>query len=281
MFHGWRKIIGYIAVLYIAIWIGLEIWFMRPATLHQFLGSAKYLFHPSVYRFHGTVIGYCLEVLRILLFIVVPVALGVGIISAFRSRKLDLKWKILVGGLISTIVLEGFLITQINELLVDGGDQYSFDDFGTYIMAHGSWTSDAEQGALVQRTRIECFHDWNQCIETTAALLESEGGGHLGMRVGLLDRLRNKLLELLDLGYQNYGYLDLVTTLWKVQDWGADAIQLESQDAICTITTLNIDRKNKTVTSTRTTKEPKPNGCEGVSDQPFFFQLGDSRTAQL
>ena len=126
---------------------------------------------------------------------------------------------------------------------------FSFTDLGDdprtgLITIKGTWTSDTKLGMPLQTTSIECWQRFNHCFETTAIIQ-----GNV-MRV--------------------------ITEYWEIEDWGKDEIRLkENSSATCVNYNMIIDRKNQTVTNVRSTKKPKPEGCEGIQDEPIYLHLTD------
>ncbi len=117
------------------------------------------------------------------------------------------------------------------------------DDFG-YITAEGSWVSDTKLASSVQTTRLDCWRDKGYCIDSTAQI--------------------------------NGDFLRVDNTYCQIKSWTPDEITFEDNDtALCTAYSLHVDRKNKTVTSVRSTKSPKPKGCEGIQEEPIFLHLAD------
>jgi len=126
---------------------------------------------------------------------------------------------------------------------------YSFTDGGNFIIAKGSWLSDTKLSDQAQTVQIHCQQEWGYCIETIASI------GHAGGNM-----------------------LTIWTEFWRIKEWGEDKISFrENNSAMCVNYNYSIDRKNQTITSTRTTKLPKI-GCEEISEAPIFSHLGDQNS---
>ncbi len=127
---------------------------------------------------------------------------------------------------------------------------FSFTDLGDdprigLITIKGSWTSDTKLGQPLQTTTIECWQRFNRCFETTAQI-----------------------------GFGNV--LNVFTEYWEIEDWSKDEIKLKEHGSFaCVNYNMVIDRKNKTVISIRSTKTPKPDGCEDIQDEPIYLHLTD------
>ncbi len=185
--------------------------------------------------------------LWLLPFIIVPLMGIVGVVAALWSKKLLLRWKTLIVTLAGIVVLEGFLIKLAGEQPPTLGG-YSFYDYGDHLSLAGSWISDTEIDTR-QTTKLDCWQQWSYCVEATAAI-----------RTYLGD------------------FLSLDTTYWPIREWRQDAILVEDNgSAACTSYSMYIDRENKTATMTRTTKKPKPDNCEGISDDPIFMHLAEQK----
>ena len=181
-------------------------------------------------------------------FIGLPFAAGsillvVGILVAIFSRALPLKWRTLVAVLL-IIILGGAWISRKAQREAVSLGFYSFYDVDDYVAVEGTWTSDTKLAAPLQVTKLDCWRQWNHCIEATAQILGSN--------------------------------LSVNTTYWEVNDWKAEEIALkDNNSSLCKVETLRIDRKNKVVTATNTPKQPKPDSCVGLSDDPIVSHLVD------
>ncbi len=177
-------------------------------------------------------------------FAILPLALLVGIITSFASKKLALKWKILVAGLIAVCLLEAWIINFAQKQPVSLGSFNFYDDGNGYVTTEGTWSSDTKLADPLQVTKIDCWRNWNYCIESNA-------------------RVSN-------------GYLNVNTDYWEIADWGQDAITIKDRGtALCVNESLRLDRKNKVVTFARATKNPKPDSCAGIQDEPIVMHLAD------
>jgi len=181
--------------------------------------------------------------LIVLPFLVIPLLVIVGSCAALLSKKLSLKWKILTGALIATIFVEGWLIKFSHSQPVSLG-MFNFYDSGDYVSAEGTWTSDTKLATPLQVTKLDCWQNWNHCIEATAEVF----GGSLSVR----------------------------TSYWEIENWGQDELTFkENTNPVCVNERFRIDRKNKVVTYTRATKQPKPDNCSDISDEPIVSYLTD------
>lgn len=181
-------------------------------------------------------------------FIIIPILVITGIGTAFLSKKLFLKWKILLGALITVILIEGWVIGYHSKHPVSLGT-FLFYDAGNYVTAEGTWTSDTKLDPL-QVSKLNCWQDRNQCIEATADV----SGGFLSVRM----------------------------SYWDVENWGQDEITFrEITSAMCVNERYRIDRKNKIISYTRATKQPKPDSCAGIQDEPIVSYLTDGIKLQF
>ena len=157
--------------------------------------------------------------------------------------------KIIIPILILIILAEGYALNYFTNHPVNLG-MFSFTDLGDdprigLITIKGTWTSDTKLGQPLQTTSIECWQRYNNCIETTAQI----GSGNV---------------------------LNVFTEYWEIEDWGKDEIRLKEHSSFtCVNYNMTIDRKNKTVVSVRSTKNPKPDGCEAFQDEPIYLHLTD------
>lgn len=127
---------------------------------------------------------------------------------------------------------------------------YYFTDGGDFIIAKGSWLSDTKLSDKAQTVQIHCQQDWGYCIETIASI------GHVGGNL-----------------------LSIWTEFWKIKEWNEDKILFyENSTATCVNYNYSVDRKNQTITNTRTTKLPKGKFCEDISEEPIFQHLGNPNT---
>ncbi len=125
--------------------------------------------------------------------------------------------------------------------------QYVFhgDQWDKAIQVQGTWaresgpTSDA-----VQTSKIYCFREQKQCIESTAVLL-----------------------------VENAPILDVMTHVYAIKEWNDEQLVSEPYDGeSCTISILRIHRKNNTVT--RFAAYQKGDGiCEKVNTEDVQFRL--------
>lgn len=185
--------------------------------------------------------------LWLLPFLAAPLLLLAGAVLALLNKALAFRWKLLVAGLVGIGVVEALMIHHANKRAVQYLDSYNFYDSGDHVSATGTWTSQTKLAAPIQTSHIDCWREWNHCIHATASIL--------------------------------MGGLNVDMTYWEAKDWGKDAIVLVDSQAVfgCTTTNMQINRKNKTVTMTKTRIEPKPDDCPGIPDDvyPIFTQLVD------
>jgi hypothetical protein len=176
-------------------------------------------------------------------FVAVLVLLIAGIIIALFSRRLGLKWRALVIALIAIILGEAWFIRNAAKHPVSLGI-YNFYDGGNYISAQGTWTSNIKLAAPLQVTKLDCWRQWNHCIEATAQILD--------------------------------GYLHVNTSYWEIRNWGAEELTFKDNDlSLCKVESLRVDRKSKIVTATNAPKRPKPDSCIGLGDDPIVSHLVD------
>lgn len=158
---------------------------------------------------------------------------------------MKLSSKIILFGTICIVV--AILYTKLETASPVGLPPYSFTDGDNFIIAKGSWLSDTKLSDKASTVQVHCQADWGYCVETIAAI------GHAGGNM-----------------------LTIWTEYWKIKEWGADKILLyENSSATCVNYNYSIDRKNQTITSSRTTKLPRGKYCEDISDAPIFLHLGD------
>jgi len=157
--------------------------------------------------------------------------------------------KYVVPFLIVLAFILGFILSYNNKYPVGLG-LFSFTDLGDdpaigLIGIEGTWVSDTKLARPIQTTSIDCWKKYALCIETTAEVTKD----------------RQLILD---------------TTYWDIAGWSKDKILVkDNETALCTNYTLNIDRKNKIVTSVRSTKKPKSRNCEWIQDEPIFMRLSD------
>ncbi|HET8562305.1 MAG TPA: hypothetical protein VFM35_00400 [Candidatus Binatia bacterium] len=176
-----------------------------------------------------------------LLLVSILVLLVVGVFVAVSSRRLQVKWRALVIALIIVLVGEGWFMKSAEKHPVSLG-LYKFDDASSYISVQGTWTSDTKLAAPLQSTKLDCWRQWNHCIEATAQILN--------------------------------GRLVVGTTYWEIKDWQANELTFHDRDSsLCKIESLRVDRKSKIVTYTTAPKQPKPDSCRGFEDAPIVSHL--------
>lgn len=204
--------------------------FPKPNTLRVFL---RHLLNKDTMGF----------VLMALPFIGIPLLIVVGVVLAFLSKTLAMKWKVLLVSLIAVGLFEAWLIKLAEKHPVSLGT-FSFYDNGDYVTAEGTWTSDTETANPLQISKLDCWQNWGYCIEANG-------------------RISN-------------GYLRVYTDYWQVTDWGQDVLTIKDREsALCVNEGLRVDRKNKVVTFVRATKQPKPDSCADISDEPIVMHLAD------
>jgi len=175
-------------------------------------------------------------------FMFLPYLFVVRTVDAISARGPALRWDVLVGALIVVAVLEGVMMRPLwsQPVALSG---YHFLDTDSYVAVSGKWTSNMPLASQEQVTQLECWREWNHCIEATASV------------------------------YSNG--LNVNTTYWQIADWGEGVIVAKDRETACAVTTLIIDRKKEIVVSTRATKKPKPRGCGHVSEGPMVLRLTD------
>lgn len=176
------------------------------------------------------------------------VLLVAGITIGVFSRSLSLKWRALVIVLVAIILGESWFIRDAAKRPVSLG-LYHFYDGGDYISVDGTWTSDIKFAAPFQVTKLDCWRQWNHCIEATAQILN--------------------------------GGLFVDTSYWEIKDWQAEEITFKDhKSSVCKIESLRVDRKGKIVTATSVLKQPKPDSCRGFEEDPVVSHLVDGYKLQ-
>ena len=207
---------------------------------------------PNIWRvflrqlFSKTSMGFALAALP---FIGIPLLVVAGVVLALFSKTLAKRWKAVVVSLIAVAFFEAWLIRLVYKRPVSLGT-FSFYDNGSYVTAEGTWTSDTDVADPLQISKLDCWQNWGYCIEANA-------------------RVSN-------------GYLRVYTDYWEVADWGQDVLTIKDREsALCVNESLRIDRKNKVATFTRATKQPKPDSCADISDEPIVMHLADGIRVQF
>ena len=210
--------------------------FPKPSVIRVFW---RYLFSRDSLLFTFTIFP----------FVAIPILIIFGIIAGIISKNLMFRWKILFVVLVLVVIFEGWLISVAQKQPVSLGTYHFFDN-GDFVSAEGTWTSDTKLGIPLQTTKLDCWQNWNHCIESTAEVFN--------------------------------GYLSVRTSYWEVENWGQNEIIFkENNIPACVNERLHIDRKNKIVTYTRATKQPKPDDCAGISDEPIICYLADGIKVQM
>lgn len=177
-------------------------------------------------------------------FFMLPLAFIFWVFASFFSKKLAIKWKAMVAGLIAVGLLEAWVINFAQKQPVSLGTFSFYDDGKGYITTEGTWSSDTNLADPIQISKLDCWKNWNYCIESNA-------------------RVSN-------------GVLQLYTDYWEIAEWGENALTIKDRSsALCVNESLRIDRKNKVVTFARATKQPKPDSCAGIQDEPIVMHLAD------
>ena len=241
----------------------LQRWYQQTATDAERYPLEKFVFAPGVetyYRdlrqsgfpkpstwrvFRANVLnGYAV----LIVLIGLPIVGGLlwflaGIVIAVFSRRLSVKWRVLIIGLVAIILGEAWLIKNTQRHPVSLG-LFTFYDGGDYISVEGTWTSNVKLAGPLQVTRLDCWHQWNHCIEATGRIL----GGQLSVN----------------------------TNYWEVTNWGANELTFKDNgSSICRIEKLHVDRKSEIVTYTSASKRPKPDSCKSFEDEPIISHLVD------
>lgn len=196
-------------------------------------------------------------IVAVLIF--VPILILLKAVSAFFSKQLFWGWKLTIGGLLALVCLQAVGIFYTTKYPVSLGSYNFYDqvetlgaDYDNYVQIKGTWISDTKLSAPLQTTELDCWRDNVHCIEMTAYV-----------------------------GFAGGNHLSVAPTYWDIEYWGPDEIRVkDNETALCTTYRLRIDRKNKTVTNIRTTKQPKPKGCDGIQDEPIVMHLGDGYKLQ-
>ena len=103
--------------------------------------------------------------------------------------------------------------------------------------------------ATEQVTRLDCWRQWNQCIEATAQILD--------------------------------GQLLVSTEYWEIKNWQPDEITFDSNDrSICVVESLRVDRRSEVVTATSVPKQPQPDSCRGYEKGPIVYHMVDGYKLQ-
>lgn len=174
-------------------------------------------------------------------FVAILVLFIAGIIIAVFSRSLSLKWRALVIVLVVIILGEVWLIRNAAKHPVSLG-LYSFVDSGDYISVQGTWTSNIKLAGPLQVTQLDCWREWNHCIEARAQIL--------------------------------YGNLNVITVYWEIKNWGVEELTFKDIDhSLCKVQSLHVDRKSKIVTATNALKRPKLDSCINLEDDPVVTHL--------
>lgn len=112
--------------------------------------------------------------------------------------------------------------------------------------ASGSWISATPLAQPLQTVSIECWKDFNYCWFITSTIDEKSG------------------------------YISQFSNIEEIAVWTDDKIEtVPSQTGFaCVEYVTRINRKEKTITSTRTTLLTT-GPCDGVDKEPIVLQLGD------
>lgn len=235
------KSVGKFFILYIILFI---------VVFASFLKGHSYAYESDPKYFLSSIVPFS-AVLAFIIFI--PVLVLLKAINSFFSKQLTWGWKLTIGGLLLIVCLCGLYIRVINKNPVSLGSFTFLDheDLGL-VTIEGTWVSDTKINAPLQTTKIDCWRDTKQCIEMTAYV-----------------------------GFAGNSYLSVWPTYWDIESWGPEEIRVkDNETANCTTYRLRIDRKNKTVSNIRTTKQPKPKGCEAIQDEPIVMHLTDGYKTQ-
>jgi hypothetical protein len=237
---NWKFIVGYSIGCYVVGFVITALYFIK-------------YFSSSGMKFEELDLGALLPfVLLISIILFVPLTILFGIIKAIFSRKLLLRWKMLVMSLIITIGLllyinSYYAKSSIQRLpLFSLTDIKAYDPSDNYVTAKGVWLSDAKLGTPIQATQIDCWKDKGYAIVTDAQLL--------------------------------FGGLSINNSYYEIDKWSDDEITFKDSDqSMYCFYRLHIDRKNKAVTLTRFTKQPKPEEARDIQDEPVYMHLGNGR----
>lgn len=166
-----------------------------------------------------------------------------GVICTLISKRLALRWKLLT----ILLILDFFYLawmydySEKHSLIMP---TYFFHDGGDWVTAEGTWLSDTKLADASQTTQLSCRKNDGYCHEVIAAIRR--------------------------------GFLSLYDTYWEIENWAPEKITFkENNSAICVSYNYFIDLKNETVTSIRTTKTPKLEGCEDIMNEPIHMHLGN------
>jgi hypothetical protein len=237
-----RKEINFCVALLASLWVVVTIVF-AVYNSESLKADPMYFFRQAIpYAFLTAI---CASIPLIIIFN--------GIRGCF-SRQLPIIWRATVAGLLLVGVLLSAHIYFITKNPVMLGSYNFYDqaetlgpNYDNYVQVQGTWTSDTKLGAPLQVTQVDCWRNTNQCIEMTAYV-----------------------------GFSGGNNLSLFPTYWEIEYWGPDEIRTKDNDsALCATYRMRIDRKGKTITSIRTTKMPRPRGCESLDEAPIVMHLTD------
>lgn len=189
------------------------------------------------------------DALIVLPFVMILLALILGVFVSIFTKVLAIRYKILVVGLVAVCLLEALIIRFQEKQPVNLGT-FQLTDMGHYVTAEGTWTSDTNLADPLQVSKLDCSQNMGYCIEANA-------------------RVSN-------------GHLRVYTDYWQISDWGQDVLTVKDRDsALCVNESLRVDRKNKVVTFIRATKQPKPDSCGMIQDEPIVMHLTDGIGVQF
>ena len=122
---------------------------------------------------------------------------------------------------------------------------FHFEQWDKAIQVQGTW---AAEGALtddaVQTSRIFCFREEKQCIESTAVLI-----------------------------YRNVPVLEVLTNIYSIKEWDEEQLVSAPYDGEpCTISILRMNRKQKSVTRF-VAYQQKEGICKNVKAEDVQFRL--------
>ena len=193
--------------------------------------------------------GVMFSALVALPFVAILLSLLAGIFIAVFSKSLSIKWRVLVLALVVIILAEAWLIRNEQRHPVSLGF-YHFYDAGNYLSVQGTWSSDTKLAAPAQTTKLDCWRQWNQCIEATAQVFEQ--------------------------------HLSISTSYWEIKEWLPDEVTfLDNDSSVCKIDSLRVDRKGKIVTATNVPKQPISDFCKSIGDDPIVSHLVDGIKRQF
>jgi hypothetical protein len=159
-----------------------------------------------------------------------------------------------IGGIMSTLLILGAAMAVIStDLPIKPRSGYGISDQGWdqgHVWAAGTWTLDAGRLAFpIQTSEIRCLRDEKTCWSAQAEITFSDT-------------------------------LNVELDRYPISRWDKDVVVFQSE-AHCVRYVYTISRANRRLVGTRTTKEPRPEGCGGVDAAPLQMAMADGFTLWL